>query len=165
MPDYIAAADSLEAIYLRYYPLLLQRAAADVAADLGRAVALDPDAAGQVTAQIAARVQGVLDTQRDRIAALINTYDGNPDGLRAALQAALDTTDARAQMIMTTEVTHAYNSGVALAAQSAGARVHVQDGDGDPDCAAVDGTVQTAAWLLANPSGHPNCQRRGFAVE
>lgn len=164
MPDYAAAETSLERIYKRFYPLLVQHAVADVEADLGRAVPLDADAATQITEQIGTRVKGVIATQQDRIATLINTYDGDPAALKAALQEALDTSELRASTIARSEVTHAFNSGTALACQSAGVQVQIEDGDEDEACAAVNGTVQTADWLLANPSGHPNCQRRGYAV-
>lgn len=160
MPDWDVAATDLDAIYRRFYPLLLNRAAADVAADLGRAIDLDPAAADRIMAGIAERVQGVIATQRDRIAALVNTYAGDPAALRAALQEALDTTEARAGVIAVTETRTVINQGRVLGMGSAGlTHVLVQDGDGDAVCASVDGTRQTLEWAMANPLGHPNCQR------
>lgn len=164
MPDYAAAETSLERVYKRFYPLLVQRAVADVEADLGRRITPDAATAAQITAQIGARVQGVIATQQDRIATLVNTYEGDPAALKAALQVALDTSELRAGVIASSEVTHAFNSGTALACHSAGVKVQIEDGDEDEPCKSVNGTVQEAAWLLANPSGHPNCTRRAFPV-
>jgi hypothetical protein len=160
MPDYAAAETSLEAVYKRYYPILVQRAVADVEADLGRSITPDAATAAQITAQIGARVQGVIATQQDRIATLVNTYDGDPAALKAALQVALDTSELRAGVIAVTETRHVVNQGRVLGMQSAGLQhVLVQDGDKDEPCAAVNNTRQTLAWAMANPLGHPNCQR------
>lgn len=164
MPDYTTAMLRLEDAYAKAYPFLLHRSAADVSADLGRDVTIPADQAEAILRQIGARVAGVVETQKARISELVNTYQDDAAGLRAALQNALDTTEARAEMIGRSEVTFAFNSGVALACQNAGVKVYITDGDEDEPCAAVNGTVQTAEWLLANPSGHPNCSRRGAAV-
>lgn len=164
MPDYAAAELDMGRVCARHYPALLNRGGADVSADLGRDVALDPLQADKVMAQIGARVKGIVQTQRERISEIANTYQDDYAAQRAALQTALDTTEARAGVIAKTETTFAYNSGVALACQSAGVKVLIEDGDEDEPCRSVNGTVQEAAWLLANPSAHPNCTRRGFPV-
>jgi hypothetical protein len=109
-------------------------------------------------------VKGIVDTQKERLAILVNTYQGDPAVLRVQIQEAIDTSELRAGVIAKSEITHAFNSGVALACQSAGVKVQIADGDEDEPCKSVNGTIQEAEWLLANPSGHPNCSRRGFAV-
>jgi len=145
---------------------LIQRAVADVAADLGRDVPLDATAAATVTEQIGARVKDVISTQRDRLATLVNTYDGNPDALKAALQEALDTSELRAGVIAKTETRHVVNQGRVLGMESAGLKqTLVFDGDEDDACASVNNTRQTLAWALANPLGHPNCQRSFEVIE
>lgn len=163
MPDYAAAERAMSAIYLRHYPLILNRGAADVGADLGQEITLDPKATARVMDQIGARVKGVIDTQRERIATLTNTYEGDSTALRAAIQEALDTTELRAAVIARSEVQAAYNQGIGLAADSLGERAGIRLADGDEDeiCAAVNGKLASPAWLLANPTGHPNCTREG----
>lgn len=164
MPDWTAAETSLEAVYRKHYPALLNRGAADVSADLGRDVTIPAEQADKIMKQIGARVKGVVDTQQERIKELVNTYQDDAAGLRVALQEALDTSELRAGTIAKSETTFTYNSGTALACQAAGVKVQIEDGDEDEPCRSVNGTVQTADWLLANPSGHPNCVRRGFPI-
>lgn len=68
--------------------------------------------------------------------------------------------DWRADRIARTETAIAYNNGTVFACRQAGvAKVEVSDGDDDEECSAVDGTIQTLEWALANPTAHPNCTR------
>jgi hypothetical protein len=164
MPDYDAAENEFADVYRKHYPLLARKAVDDVAADLGRDI--DPgDALEHVTGQIGKRVKGIVETQRERIQGLVNQYDGNPDGLKAALQEALDTSELRARVISQTETHYVINQSRIVGASSAGLkRVLVYDGDEDEDCASVDGTYQSLDWALENPLAHPMCQR-SFEVD
>jgi hypothetical protein len=164
MPDFDAAEHTMGRVLARHYPALINRGAVDVGADLGRDVQIPVEQAEKIMDQIGARVKGIIQTQRERLTEIVNTYQDDYEGQRRAIQEAIDTSEARARVISQSETTFAFNSGTALACQSAGVQVQIADGDEDEPCKSVNGTIQEAEWLLANPSGHPNCQRRGFAV-
>jgi hypothetical protein len=68
---------------------------------------------------------------------------------------------SRAQDIGKFEYLRARNSGAAATMEFSGVtHVFITDGeDFDEECASVHATVQTIAWYLANPLGHPNCTR------
>jgi hypothetical protein len=73
--------------------------------------------------------------------------------------------DWRADRIARSETSIAYNYGTAFGYKQSGVEeVVISDGDGDPECAAVNGTTQTLEWFLANPIAHPNCERDASPV-
>lgn len=164
--DWRAAERDLAAILTRHYGALTDRAQADVAADLGRAVQPDERVLAFIADSAASRARGMAATQRERIATLRAAHAADPDALRAALTAAERDATAKAASVARTETTYAYNSAVAVTIREDGqARCYVTDGDGDPACAEVDGTYQSVEWCLDNPSAHPNCTRRIVAVD
>lgn len=62
--------------------------------------------------------------------------------------------------VIRTKTAVASNAGVVRTGQRFGVEFYeVFDGTQDIACASVNGTIQTAEWALANPVGHPNCQR------
>jgi hypothetical protein len=66
----------------------------------------------------------------------------------------------RADRIARTESGIAFNTGSLFGYRQNGlTRVEVSDGDSDPECEAVNGRVWTLEEAMANPLGHPNCER------
>lgn len=164
--DWPTQQTSLEAVFTRWYPLLIGRAVQDVEADLGRPVSFDPLSPDvqAIMESIALRVTGITETQRGDIARLVNEFGADRERLVAALEAGAGLQADRARMIATTEAVAVANLGTVIGAEAAGLRrVYVTDGDYDGECAAVNGTYQTLAWARANPLAHPWCRRRFYA--
>lgn len=158
--DWPAAQQTLEGIMRRFYPALVARAFTDAEADLGRPVPFDARGADAILGTIGARAAGITDTLRATIAGVVNEYQDDYAGAVRALQARAGVTAAKAGELARTETRFIYNQGVALAGRAAGVRhVYVSDGDGDAECAALDGTTQTVEWAQAHPISHPNCRR------
>ena len=111
------------------------------------------------------RITQIDDTTREFARATVQTALEANAGISAAeLSRALQESRAfspdRALMIARTESAIAVNHGAVIGYRAAGYdKVEVSDGDGDEDCAAVDGAIWTIEEAMANPIAHPNCTR------
>lgn len=158
--DWDTAERELGTILTKHYHPLVRQAFRDASADAGQDIAFNARAADRITRQIGARAKGITATQRERVQTLVSAYEGEDRvALEAALAEAADGSAAWAGVVAQTEVYTAYNSGYAAAADEAGYYLDVSDGDGDAECASWDGRQVTPDEALANPLGHPNCQR------
>lgn len=67
--------------------------------------------------------------------------------------------EERADLIARTEVAFAENAGAIAASRATETGVVCSDGDGDEECAAMDGQVMSYDEAEDNLLGHPNCVR------
>lgn len=164
-------ATPLKEIARRYYAEIIESSWETWNQELGVEVAFDIDdpAVAEALRQAENRMDGVLDTTWSAIADYLATAaaDGlsQADMIRGLKGLVEETYKGRAKTTARTELATAQNMGAHGRYAAAGvSKVRVFDGDDDGPCAAVNNTVQTIAWMLANLLEHPNCTR-AFAAE
>jgi DNA topoisomerase-1 len=109
-------------------------------------------------------VNGIDNTTRTRLLGVFNQALADKSGLQGITEGLKDTfsgmEDWRAKMIARTETGYALQWGQVEGYAQAGLQaVMVSDGDGDEDCAAVDGLIISLEVARQYPLSHPNCVR------
>jgi hypothetical protein len=130
----------------------------------------DPFVQKHLTGYIGDRIVQLDETTRTDVKGIIQTILESDDGASVAeigdsiAERVRETFDGyadwRADRIARTETGMAYNTGNVLGYRQADvSEVDVSDSDNDPICAAANGQRWTIAKALANPLGHPGCER------
>ena len=113
-------------------------------------------------------ITGLDQSTRAMVYDTIQASLSNDEGWQELKQKLVDNyafSGARAETIARTESGRAYNIGYIQCCKEVGInQYYVTDGDGDDECAAVNGSTWTAEECEADPLGHPNCSREFEAI-
>lgn len=152
---------------LKPYTIELLRIAWEDASDDGIVTGsfdLDNPEVQKALKDIANRIKGIDDTTRDAIRAIIGQTELSVDEKRTMLQALMDTSAARAEMISRTETADAVERGNHLAWRASGVVDRKEWALGPnpcPDCEPLGGKVvgldDEFAPGVVHPPYHPNC--------
>lgn len=168
--DVLDDGTEIATVMRRFYPLVLEQAAADVQDQLGVDLAfnLNNPAVLQVLDTLAGQVRDVADTTRDEIRTLTGqaTQEGwSPAKLASAIRDhGVTASKTRSELISITESARAYSQGSLLAYQESGVVQGTQwiTTDPCPICAPLDGKVVELGGVFADgidaPPAHPRCR-------
>lgn len=167
---YLDFGDDLRALFTRVVPLVLASAWQDASETLtlDLAFTLDNPLIQDVLDEIGRRVQGIVDTTRDEIQALIGEQAANGWSIDELADRIAELAEirspARAELIARTETAHAYSRGSLAAYQDSGVVAGVEWLTTDPceQCAPLDGRIvplgEAFADGILHPPAHPACR-------
>lgn len=172
--DWAIEDTELGLVLVRWWETLGEDAYLTVSEQLGVEVAWDVKSEGVsgLLDKLGKRIKGINETSRQLIADAVDraaadglSVDQLARSIRDEVASWASTPEggaaSRSWMIAATETATAYNTASVTGYRESGLleEVNVYDGEGDPECAAANGSVWTLDEAEANPTEHPNCQR------